>query len=221
MATDEVLKRDAFGSIRIDSSGPAPVVVRDAAEASGGCRALARRLVRREAAALLHLAERGVDGVPRLLEVQAAMLRRSWLPGRAMHRARPDSPAYFQDALRLLRCLHAAGVAHNDLAKEANWICAADGRAGLVDFQLASIHPRRSAWFRLLAREDLRHLLKHKRQYAAQALTARQRALLARPAWPSRCWRLAVKPVYRLVTRRMLGWPERYSADERGQVSSR
>jgi hypothetical protein len=67
----------------------------------------------------------------------------------------------------------------------------------------------------LLAREDLRHWQKHKAHYRPDLLTARQRRLLATPAWPARLWRAAVKPVYRLLTRGLLGWPERLGAAER------
>ena len=55
---------------------------------------------------------------------------------------------------------------HNDLAKEQNWLRGRDGRAYLIDFQLASRFRRRSKLFRIAAYEDLRHLLKHKRRYA-------------------------------------------------------
>ena len=90
-----------------------------------------------------------------------------------------------------------------------------DDYAGIVDFQIAAHFPRRGRLFRALAREDLRHLLKHKRHYAADSLTRRQRAILARPLWPARFWRACVKPVYVFVTRRILRWPERSSAVER------
>ena len=40
------------------------------------------------------------------------------------------------------RGLHRLGVAHNDLAKEPNWLVAG-GRPFLIDFQLAKVSPRR------------------------------------------------------------------------------
>jgi hypothetical protein len=58
----------------------------------------------------------------------------------------------------------------------------------------------------MCALEDVRHLLKHKRRYGAGPLTARERALLARRSWIARAWLATVKPVYVLVTRRLLGW---------------
>jgi RIO-like serine/threonine protein kinase len=140
---------------------------------------------------------------------------RTYLPGEAIYRTRIEPQVWFRDALRQLRLLHARGIVHNDLAKEANWICSPDNRAGIVDFQIACCFARRGGVFRVLAREDLRHLLKHKRHYAPQLLSARQRAILAQPAWTARLWRGAFKPVYRFVTRRLLGWQERDGAAER------
>jgi hypothetical protein len=66
-----------------------------------------------------------------------------------------------------------------------------------------------------LAREDLRHLLKHKRHYLPQSLTARERAILASPSLLARACRRIAKPPYVFVTRRLLGWPERSGPAER------
>jgi hypothetical protein len=81
-----------------------------------------------------------------------------------------------------------------------------EGRPALVDFQIAGRHAARTRWFRLCALEDLRHLLKHKRRFCPEALTAREHALLARRSWIARGWLATVKPVYMVVTRRVLRW---------------
>jgi predicted Ser/Thr protein kinase len=177
---------------------------------------LARRLAAREAATLAALA--GVAGVPRLLEFDGAVVRRSFVPGVALHQASAmPTRAYFASALRVLRALHRLGVAHNDLAKEANWLVMPDDGAGIVDFQLATRAPTRTRGFRRRAYADLRHLLKHKRTYQPQWLTQRQLRVLARPLPATRAWRWLVKPLYLIVTRGMLGWPERDGANERGR----
>lgn len=142
-------------------------------------------------------------------------MRRTFLAGQAMHEARPGSRRYFRDALKLLCRLHRAGLVHNDLAKEPNWLQLAGGGPGIVDFQLAWAPKRRNALFRALAREDLRHLLKHKRTYLPDELTGRQKALLATPTGLARAWGGLIKPPYLFVTRRVLGWPEREGPAER------
>lgn len=208
---DIVLKRDLFGTIRHNPALTS--VTRETATAPVWVRRLARSLCRREARILQILD--GRLSCPQLLTASKDQIVRSHLPGTPMYAAPFDPRTFFSDALRQLRRMHAAGVAHNDLAKEANWICMPGDRAGIVDFQIAAHFPRRGQTFRILAREDLRHLLKHKRYYAADSLTARQRAILAQPLWPARFWRTCVKPVYLFVTRRILGWAERSSAVER------
>lgn len=191
-------------------------VRRDTSDAKAFLRPLARLLARREAAALTAAA--GLPGVPPLLGFDGTRVLRGYIEGRTMCDAKPNSAAYFAAALRLLAALHRRGIAHNDLAKEANWLCTPDGRPAIVDFQIASVSRRRGRLFRALAREDLRHLLKHKRTYLPERLTARQRALLARPGPLSAAWARLVKPPYRLVTRRLLGWPERVGPAERGNL---
>jgi len=210
-----LLKRDLFGSVSLVDDGEAPVhILRDASAAPWWTRAVARRLARREADTLERL--RGVDGVPQLIDFDGSVLRRSFMAGLPMHEAKPKDSAYFAAAQRLIFRLHQRGVAHNDTAKEPNWLVCDDGTPGLIDFQLAHRSRKRGSWFRLLAREDLRHLLKHKRTYAAAALTARQRRILATPAWTSRVWARTVKPVYLLITRRVLRWSDREGAGDRG-----
>ena len=208
-----ILKRDAAGATVLLQEDHRTLVIRDTRSARFGVGWLARRLAKREADALRVLA--GVAGIPQLVDFDGRVLRRTHLAGEPLHCAGLADRTFFRHALTLLRRVHCAGVAHNDLAKEPNWLRTETGGAALIDFQLAAVCPRRGRLFRLLAREDLRHLLKHKRCYAPHALTARQRALLASPGWATRLWRALVKPPYRFVTRRLLGWPERNGPAER------
>jgi RIO-like serine/threonine protein kinase len=208
------LKEDLFGTVeRIGRADGACVVRRDTRTARGGLRWLARRLATREARALRHLA--GVDGVPALLDATRDVLERGWIAGEPMQHARPRDPAYYREALRLLRSLHSRNLVHNDLAKEPNWLVTPDGRPALVDFQLAGVWRRRTRLFRMLAHDDLRHLLKHKRTYLPTHLTARERRILATPSAISRLWRGTGKRLYRFVTRRLLGWADREGAGDR------
>jgi RIO-like serine/threonine protein kinase len=208
------LKRDTLGAVRLVDEGGVSTVERDTRAARHGLRWLARRLAAREARTLRVLPGLAPN-VPSLVSFDGKVLRRTFLAGEPLFVGPPPSRGYFVRALRLVRALHRAGVTHNDLAKEANWLRAPGDTPGLLDFQLAVRSSRRGRWFRYLAHEDLRHLLKHKRTYHPEGLTARQRRMLAQPPWPTRLWRAGWKPLYRAVTRRVLGWDERRGPAER------
>jgi len=211
------LKSDVFGTVeRVEHRrGDATVWVvrRDTSSARAGLKWLARHLARREVRALRALA--GTPGVPRLEGVERNVVLREWIDAAPMQQARPRDPAYFRAAQQLVRRLHRAGVAHNDLAKEPNWLVTPDVRPALVDFQLALVSPRRGRLFRSLARDDIRHLLKHKRTYCPHLLTRRELDILATPSLLSRVWMTTGKKVYLFITRRMLGWADREGAGDR------
>jgi RIO-like serine/threonine protein kinase len=213
MDDEKTLKRDLFGEIRLTSVGEEAVVVRSIRCAPWWTRWLARRLLLREARALAALD--GIGGVPVLLEQRRNELQRSYIEGQPLHVARTRDAAYFSAAARLLRRLHRAGVCHNDLAKEPNLLVRDNGAPGIIDFQLAWYSRGRSRAFRIAAYEDIRHLLKHKRSYRPDLLTARERRILANPSPASRLFRSTVKPAYLFVTRRLLGWADREGAGDR------
>lgn len=210
-----LLKKDLFGEIWRTGSGAEQKIVRDAGTARRWLRWLARRLLRHEARALAALD--GLPGIPELVEIRSDRLVRSYLDGTPMHRCQPRDPTYFRAAASLLRQMHRSNVVHNDLAKEPNLLVCADSRPAFIDFQLAWHARRRGRLFRLLAYEDLRHLLKHKRTYCSQHLTKRECTILANPSSLSRAWMATVKPVYLFVTRRLLGWADREGAADRNE----
>jgi len=220
---DAPLKRDLFGAVwrrRVNcDAGELECVERDTTVARRGVRWLARRLAAREARALATWSLEGLrrcGQVPTLVRWDGRHLQRTWLAGVPLHLAGGMGRGYFREALRLVRRMHAAGVVHNDLAKEPNWLVTDDGRPALVDFQLAARPRQRGRRFRMLAYDDLRHLLKHKRTYCPTALTTRERAILARRSPIAALWARTGKPAYRFVTRRLLGWSDREGAGDRG-----
>jgi hypothetical protein len=201
------LKQDSFGRIALMRDAAGEFVRRDLRAVPAWLRLPAWWLARREARALQAVAD--LPDVPRLLRWDGRCLDRSYMEGEPMYLRPPrGDAAWFRAAHRLLRQLHHHGLAHNDLAKEANWLVLADGRPGLIDFQLAVRGRPRSRWLRLLAREDLRHLLKHKRTYCRQDLTPVERRLLRRHSWVRDAWFATGKPVYRFLTRRILKWED-------------
>ena len=203
----EALKADSFGRIALMRDAAGLFVRRDLSASPWWLRFPAWRLARREALALQQLV--GQAQTPQLLRWDGTYLDRSFMDGVAMYKNPPRGDlAYFRAARRLLQQVHRRGIAHNDLAKEANWLVRADGSPALIDFQLATRGDPRSRWMRLLARQDLRHLLKHKRMYCAASLTPVEQRVLKRTSWVRDLWFRTGKPVYRFVTRRVLHWED-------------
>jgi hypothetical protein len=198
-----VLKRDVFSTIergrfRTDA-GEVEAVLRRLDEVPWWSRVLALALFRRERRALAVALPLGV--APPLLFSGRGFLVRGWIDGVPLHIAKPyGDTAYFRSAKAALRALHRAGIAHNDLAKEQNWLYAGSC-AFLTDFQLAACFRRRGLVFRLARYEDLRHLLKHKRRYAPDALTTAERRVLGRKTFITRAWMATGKKVYYAITR--------------------
>ena len=199
----DFFSRSDFGAYRADG-GDVPAVRRDIGFSRFWLRPVAHWFGRRERRALERL--ENFASTPDLLYASRRIVVRSWIGGRPMQEAEPRDPAYFRAARMLLIRLHRAGIAHNDLAKQQNWLVKDDGMPALIDFQLASTRRRRTRLFRLMAREDLRHLLKHKRMYCPDALTPSEKRMLATPSLPSRIWRKTGKVAYNFVTRRILHW---------------
>jgi len=214
-----VLKSDAFGRVELLERGAERAVRR---VACGGALPLspwiAGLLLARERRALAALT--GLTGVPSprkefewvraigadgRVPAEAHVLVRSYLAGCALHQAEALPVDFFEHLERLVGELHARGVCHNDLHKEQNVVVGPDGRPGLIDFQLASVHPRAGRIFASRCRDDLRHVDKHRRRYflpgrgpagAAPISSARPpRSVLAA------AWRKLVKPFYNAVVR--------------------
>ncbi|TXH77449.1 MAG: serine/threonine protein kinase [Lysobacteraceae bacterium] len=201
------LKADAFGRVMLMRDHERLFVRRDLRGLPVWRRLPALWLARREARGLCRVA--GSDAVPQLLNWDGRCLDRSYLDGAVMFQRPPRGDlAYFRIARRRLQALHRRGLTHNDLAKEANWLVLADGTPAIIDFQLAVCGRARAPWMRLLAREDLRHLLKHKRTYCPEALTPIERRLLNHPSWLRHAWFLTGKPLYRFITRTLLKWED-------------
>src|SRR5262249_31580059 len=178
-----VLKRDLLSTVERGRfgtrAGEVEAVLRRIDEGPWGSFGVARHLFARARRALSVAGGPGI--APPLLFAGRDALIRGWIDGLPLHIAKPRGEcSFFRSAKAALRKLHRAGICHNDLAKEQNWLRGRDGHAYLTDFQLAAHFSRRSWLFRIAAYEDLRHLLKHKRRYAPEALTAAERRVLAK-----------------------------------------
>ena len=213
-----LLKRDVFSTVERgrfrDGAAEVDAVLRRLDQVPLWSYIPARHLFARERRALALAHDLNVG--PKLLWAGRQALVRGFIDGVALHLAKPHGDvAYFRSAKLALRKLHRAGICHNDLAKEQNWLVGRDGRAYLTDFQLAACFKKRSRLFRIAAYEDLRHLLKHKRSYAADALTPMERKVLARKSFVASIWLKTGKKVYQAITRGLFNFTDREGGGRR------
>src|SRR5712671_4409365 len=213
-----LLKRDVFSTVERGrfrgDQGEVDAVLRRLDQVPWWSSLPARHLFGRERRALALANDLHVG--PELLWAGRKVLVRGFINGVAMHLAKPfGDVGYFRSAKQALHKLHRAGICHNDLAKEQNWLRGIDGRAYLTDFQLAACFSGRGRLFRIAAYEDLRHLLKHKRSYAPEALTPKERKILARKSLVASIWLKTGKKVYRAITRGLFNFTDREGGGRR------
>ncbi len=213
-----LLKRDVFSTVERgrfrDRNGEVDAVLRRLDQVPWWSAIPAHHLFGRERRALA--LARGLDAGPELLWAGRQALVRGFINGVALHLAKPFGDiAYFRSAKQVLHRLHRARICHNDLAKEQNWLRGNDGRAYVTDFQLAHCFKTRNRLFRIAAYEDIRHLLKHKRSYAPEALTPKERNILARKSFVASIWLATGKKVYRAITRGLFNFTDREGGGRR------
>ena len=221
----EVLKSDSFGRVeRLGGPGGEALIRRVACGGRiPGSGVVARLLLARERRALEALS--ALPSIPRLFDDETAsrapgpsgtaprpseVLLRSWVEGVPLHRAEELAEDFFDHLDRLVEDVHSAGVCHNDLHKEQNVMVGSDGYPRLIDFQLASVHPRRRRLFASRVNDDLRHVQKHRRRYTRDgrgpeaAGAPHGRGLGRRRGLVALVWRRTGKHLYNFVTRRLL-----------------
>jgi len=213
-----LLKRDVFSTVERGrfrgDGGEVDAVLRRLDDVPWWSFGPACHLFARERKALARA--KGLNVGPELLWAGRRALVRGFIDGVALHLAKPYGDiSYFRSAKAALRRLHRSGICHNDLAKEQNWLRGADGNCYLTDFQLAACFNTRGRLFRIAAYEDLRHLLKHKRSYAPDALTPKERKILARKSLIARVWLMTGKKVYRAITRGLFNFTDREGGGRR------
>jgi len=213
-----VLKRDVFSESRSGYFVDQPnvrVVQRVVTASPWWSRPLAWYLAKREIRGLLKV--QGLTGVPQLIAYDKDGLFRSWSEGTPLHLARPGNEEFYKSAYRILHNLRRLGITHNDLAKPQNWLMTPDGEASLIDFQLCSFHKKRGLFYRYLAYEDFRHLIKQKQSFAQNLMTPTERRILQNRSWPSRLWLATGKRVYNFVTKGVFHWSDGEGTGDRIQ----
>ena len=170
---------------------------------------LGRMLCRREMRFYSRLAD--LPGVPRLLgTVGPTGFVHAFVPGRPLERDVPVRDGFFDELVRLLGELHRRGIAYVDTNKPQNILLGDDGRPHLIDFQISwdgkelDLPGLRGLgrWvLRRLQREDLYHVLKHKRRMRPDEMTAEETERAKRTSALIRLHRFVFKPYFALRRR--------------------
>lgn len=204
-----VHKRDEFSetvSGHLEEAPDVKLVLRKLDGVPLWAKPIAGFLARKETRALRVVT--GIKGTPDLIREDSTGILRSWSDGMPLNLSKPKNADFYKDAKRILREMRRRNVTHNDLAKPQNWLMDPQGNAQVIDFQLASVHRRRGLMFRIMAYEDMRHLLKQKRHYARSLLTPTERRILARKSLPTRIWLATGKRLYNGITRGLFNWSD-------------
>lgn len=208
-----LLKKDTFSLVERGVFDNKESVLRRIDQTPWYAYPLAKLLLKLEARSLSKL--QSPDLYPPLFFQNEWSLIRGWIDGLPMHLAKPINDShYFSSAFLALRQLHRLNICHNDLAKEQNWLKGKKGQAIIIDFQLAYPFKNRGFLFRILAREDLRHYLKHKQKYLPTYLTPIEKKILSKKSLFAKLYRLTFKQVYLIVTRGIF-----HTSDREGEGS--
>lgn len=128
-----------------------------------------------------------------------------YVPGHPLGPNEPVADDFFDQLDTLISQIHSQRMAYVDLEKSENIIVATDGKPVLIDFQISWDVPR--AWMRrlpvvssltkLLQHMDRYHLIKHRRRYRPDQLSAQILDGFKAP-WFIRLHRAVVRPLQKI-----------------------
>jgi hypothetical protein len=143
--------------------------------------------------------------VPRVLGTLGPTgLVHSYIPGRSLAGAASVPDGFFAALLELMDKIHRRGIAYVDANKCPNILVGDDGRPYLIDFQISwdvrllGDTPLNRWWLRRLQREDIYHLLKHRRRLRPDELTDQERQTSQHPSLLIRAHRWLTRPYFRI-----------------------
>lgn len=161
------------------------------------CAWIGRFLRNREARILRQF--RDIDQLPDIIKLYGRNgVIYNYIEGKTLDE-KPSIPDDFFDQLRtLLETIHKRNICYMDLNKRGNILVGQDGRPYIIDFQISLFLPAK--WCCRLReafqKEDLYHLLKHKRKLRPDLLTEEEQ--IKRPSILIRLHRIVAHPFQKL-----------------------
>ena len=144
---------------------------------------------------------------PVLAQIGPTGFVHEFVPGRPLGDGQPVPDGFFDQLLQLLAELHRRQIAYVDTNKPQNILLGEDGRPHLIDFQISyDLHDFGNNWLnrrilRRMQREDIYHMLKHKRRLRPDELTDTERAVVNKVSWAIRLHRFISKPYFKFRRR--------------------
>jgi hypothetical protein len=146
--------------------------------------------------------------VPRILSTWGETgFIHEYVPGRPLSREYPVPDGFFDRLADVFAELHRRQIAYVDANKSQNILLGEDGLPYLIDFQISwDLHALGGNainrwWLAKLQREDLAHLLKHKKRLRPDEMTRREWEAVDRRSLLIRIHRFVFKPWFRLRRR--------------------
>jgi predicted Ser/Thr protein kinase len=157
---------------------------------------LGRGLCKRELKVLSQL--QGIDQVPQIISTfgRTGFLYH-YIEGKSLDE-KPDLPdSFFDELTELVRRIHTHDVCYVDMNKRGNILLGDDNRPHMIDFQISKYIPGTLSRpiRKYLQKEDIYHLLKHKRKFRPDLLTEDEKQRLAKISWPIRVHRTLTGPL--------------------------
>lgn len=174
---------------------------------------IAHWLSRRESSIYARL--QGIDGIPYLFPVRGRdFFLHEYIEGWPLSQCQDVPDGFFDRLVDLVRKVHDRGVAYADLSKRSNVIVTPDGRPYLIDFQISPVRLPRTYFFRplvdglvgLIQREDLRHVVKHKKGLRPDEMTEAEWELYRAKSLPNRLHKIFLRTPWLALKRRV--WPK-------------
>ena len=170
------------------------------------CIGIGRWLCRRETRIYNALSD--LPNVPAVLaKIGATGFVHEYVPGRPLGEVLPVPDGFFDELIKLLAELHRRDIAYADTNKPQNILLGEDGKPHLIDFQISyDLHDFGNNFINRfvlhrLQREDIYHVLKHKRRMRPDELTDAERDAVNKVSWAIRLHRFISKPYFKFRRR--------------------
>ena len=208
----KTLKTDMFGIISLATYQQQTVIVRDLNIKNKWYKIVAKYLNYNEVIILQKINRLNSPNFPQLIKSTPNYTIRSFISGTPLNQyPKKLNEAFYNKAFEIVQRLHRNGIVHNDLEKAENWIVMDNGEPAIIDFQLAKHFSKKTFFFKLLKKVELRHIIKSKKRFCSSPLSPSELKILNKRSPIHKFARHYIKPCYNFITRKLFNYSDRNS----------